>query len=94
MSMESLLKSQSFVAAERAYCLISRYPLFEVHFEILLSFLARERAFRFSSTQKTESASVEELKQILDIDTKRSSKEKVQLKVELYRFGLLLFFQF
>ena len=82
-AMETINKAQSYLACERAYCLISRYPLFEAHYEILLSLLARERAYRFTiSSNPPSSPALEELKTIFALKVDRN--KDVELVLDLF----------
>lgn len=38
----------SFITSKKCYCFISRFPFFELHFEILYSLIARDRLFKQS----------------------------------------------
>ncbi len=69
-------------AADRAYCLVSRYPLFSVHFDLLLSLLSHERALRLISTSGGESPVLEELNRAMKLRIDRSVNQ--QIRLDLY----------
>jgi hypothetical protein len=62
-------KSKNVVVTKRCYCILSRFPFFSLHFEVLYSFLAKDRLHRL--TQVTDAnfdpqTAAKELKELLN----------------------------
>ena len=60
MTLTELLEKggAEFGAADRAYCVVSRFPLFGLHFDMLLSVLSHERSMRLLSSPSNRASSV------------------------------------
>jgi hypothetical protein len=70
-----------FAAVDRAYCLVSRYPLFALHFDLLLSVLAHERSMRLLSSPSSASPVLEELNRALAVRIDRSVNQTIRMEL-------------
>lgn len=69
-----------YLAADRCYCLITRYPLFSLHYDVLLSVLACERAYRLSGRIDQESSpALDEIKSVSSVILDRNINCPVSL---------------
>jgi hypothetical protein len=80
-SVSELLEAgkSEFGAADRAYCVVSRYPLFGLHFDLLLSILAHERSMRLLSTPSSRVSPVlEEIDKAINLRLDRSINQSLR----------------
>ncbi|KAL6056310.1 putative GTPase activating protein [Balamuthia mandrillaris] len=80
-------RSDKLLAAPRCYCLLSRFPFFQLHFEILYSILAEERSNMLAAVSQESSSSSSSALEESSVIRLLKEFQTVQLSAELENIG-------